>query len=314
MGTQGLPSAEDFRPVATREDILACFRLLLGRYPSEAEWVGHSGLAGAPLQELVAGYLHSLEFRQRGLMNAPSTLEIIDLPRFRMYVTSDDPLIGHTIRNARIYEPDVTQVFVDHLRPRANVLDIGANIGYFSLLAASLIGPEGTVFAFEPLASNVKVLAANRMLNRFNNIEIIAGAASDRVQTLAIGAAYTDGVVGDIPQSVEGTLGCEFVITVPADIVVHTKIDLLKIDVEGHEYRVISGAKETIRRSRPLIVTEFSPGALEANSRVPPVHYLDLLRSFGYRLSPVGQPGKTTNEEILELTRRVDHIDILAEP
>jgi hypothetical protein len=113
---------------------------------------------------------------------------------------------------------------------------------------------------------------------------------------------------------VEAALGCDFVITVTVDSVVQSKVDLLKIDVEGHEYRSILGATDTIRRSRPLIVTEFSPGALEANSRVAPLEYLDLLRSLGYRLSVAGQPAKITNEEILALTRGVDHIDLLAEP
>src|SRR5260370_29579903 len=69
----------DFSAIATQEDILACFRLLLGRYPSEAEWHGHSTLAGTPLHELVGAYVNSLEFRQRGLTVASSRLELVNL-------------------------------------------------------------------------------------------------------------------------------------------------------------------------------------------------------------------------------------------
>ena len=304
----------DFSAVATTEDILACFRLLLGRYPNASEWPGHSALAGTPLAELVGSYLNSLEFRQRGLIGAGGRLELVNLDGFRMYVAVDDPLIGNPIRSTGVYEPEVSRLFLERLRPGANVLDLGANMGYFSLLAASLVGPSGKVFAFEPLAANVKTLIANRMVNRFTNIEILAGAASDRARTVSIGASYTDGIVGDIPQSAAAALACDFVLTVPVDAVIQTTVDLLKIDVEGHEYRAIAGATETIRRSRPFIVSEFSLGGLEANSGVAPVSYLDLLRSFGYRISVLGRPDLSTNQAILDEARDVHHIEIVAEP
>src|ERR1051326_5056422 len=178
-------AGSDFSPtspfscVATSDDILACFRLLLGRYPGEAEWVDHSALAGSPLHELVAGYLNSLEFRQRGLIQLSKTMDLVDLERFQMYVSSDDPLVGNVIRNSKTYEPPVTDIFLEYVHAGANVLDIGANIGYFSLLAASLVGPSGSVLACEPLLANIKVLAANRIANGFNNIEVLAVAASD---------------------------------------------------------------------------------------------------------------------------------------
>jgi FkbM family methyltransferase len=304
----------DFNPTATTADVLACFRLLLGRYPSETEWPGHSALAGTPLQELVVGYLNSLEFRQRGLLNASSRLKLLDLPQFRMYVPVDDPLIGGAIESAGIYEPRVSEVFRERLRPGARVVDVGANVGYFSLLAASLVGPAGSVVACEPLAGNVCILTANRTINQFGNIDVIAAAASDRIGTVSIGASYTDGIISDIPTSAEAALACDFVLTVPLDSVVQTNVDLIKIDIEGHEYRAIQGALDTIRRSTPIIVSEFSICALQANSRVEPVSYLELLRSFGYRIRVLGQSTASTNREILDAAQNVHHIEILAEP
>jgi FkbM family methyltransferase len=304
----------EFNGFATREDIIACFRLLLGRYPSEAEWNGHSALAGTPLNELVSAYLNSLEFRQRGLINANSRIELVTLDRFRMYVATDDALIGNAIRTTRVYEPRVSQLFIERLHPGACVLDIGANIGYFSLLASSLVGSKGDVLAFEPLATNVRLLTANKIVNEFHNIKIFAGAASDGIGTFSIGASYSDGIIGAIPQSAVAALASEFVLAIPVDAVVEKTVDLIKIDVEGHEFRVVTGAMQTIRRSRPMIVSEFSPAALEANSCVSPRRYLDLLRSLGYRISAIGQPGINTNAALLDLARNIHHIDILAEP
>jgi hypothetical protein len=97
----------------------------------------------------------------------------------------------------------------------------------------------------------------------------------------------------------------------PVDAVIQTTVDLIKIDVEGHEYRAVIGAMETIRRSRPVIIGEFSPVALESNSRVAPVSYLDLLR---LRISLLGQSDSNTDEAILESVRGVHHVGILAEP
>jgi hypothetical protein len=82
----------DLSPVATAGDVLTCFRLLLGRHPSEAEWPGHSALAGTPLQDLVSAYVNSLEFRQRGLLNAAGHLQIVQLNRFRSYT---DGIVGN---------------------------------------------------------------------------------------------------------------------------------------------------------------------------------------------------------------------------
>jgi FkbM family methyltransferase len=229
-------------------------------------------------------------------------------------VSADDPLIGNAIRTTGVYEPEVSKLFHERLFPGACVLDIGANIGYFSMLAASLIGREGRVFAFEPLSANVPLLAASALVNQFRNIEIVAAAASDRIKTVSIGASYTNGMIGGLPQAAGSALGCSYVVTIPVDTVVQGKVDFLKIDVEGHEYRAIAGATETIRRSRPVIVSEFSTCGLEANSGVAPVTYLNLLRSLGYGLSAIGQPGAPTNEEILELARLTHHIDILADP
>ena len=304
----------DFSPIATAEDVLACFRLLLGRYPGEAEWPGHSALAGTPLQDLVSAYLNSLEFRQRGILNAAGRLQIVELDRFRMYAPADDPLIGYPILSGADYEPEVCRLFRERLRTGACVLDIGANIGYFSLLAASLVGPAGGVFAIEPLAANVRVLTANRILNGFDHIQITAAAASDKTGTVSIGASYTDGIIGKIPQLPEAALACDYVLAVPVDMIVRSKIDLIKIDVEGHEYRAILGASETIRQWRPVIVSEFSLGGLQANSGVTPVSYLEMLRSFGYRIFVLGQPHVVTNTAILEQARGVHHIDIVAEP
>lgn len=295
---------------ATQEDVLACFRLLLGREPNPEERAGHFGLVGCPLESVVRSYLDSLEFRNRGLLTRESDAELIELRDYSIYVATDDALIAPGIRAG--YEPEVTEVFLEHMAQGA-VIDIGANCGWFSLLAASR-GAE--VWAFEPLQRNLRLLHASLGHNRFDRVRVIAAAASDAPGTLTIGASYTNGIVGGQPDGTAAALTADYVAAVRVDDVVPAgiRVSLLKIDVEGHEYRALEGAVNTIRRSRPAIISEFAPRALEANSGRPGSEYLKLLHDLNYGLSVIGHQHLTTIEAILASAKGSDHVDILATP
>jgi FkbM family methyltransferase len=296
---------------ATREDIDACFRLLLNREPHAEEKAGHYSLAGSSLDLVVSSYLQSLEFQHRGLLTPKHPAEVVTLDHFQIYVAQNDQLIAPGIRAG--YEPEVTRAFMEHLKPDSSVLDIGANCGYFSLLACSL---GATVYAFEPLQCNVRLLSASRIINRYQDLHILAAAASDTPATLAIGASYTNGVVGLPPENPEQALSADYVATVRVDDCVPPDafVSLVKIDVEGHEFRALSGAAQTIKRCHPVIITEFSPSALEANSRVSGQDYLHQLASWHYHISVVGDPEINTIEQILTRCAGIHHIDLIAVP
>jgi FkbM family methyltransferase len=294
----------------TREDVLACFRLLLGREPNAEEMAGHLGFAGAPLHSVVAAYLQSLEFRNRGLLQPGTEVEIVELEGFAIYVAKDDALIAPAIRAG--YEPEVTRALLEHMAAGA-VVDIGANCGYFSLLAASR---GARVYAFEPLQTNLRLLHASVALNRFAHIRIIAAAASDSLRTLTIGAMHTNGMVAEPRNDPQAALAADFVAAVRVDDVVpgDEPVSVIKVDVEGHEYLALLGARRTIEACRPVILSEFAPGGLAVNSRRSATEYLELLSAFGYDVSVVGNPAANTTEAILAHCAGADHIDILALP
>jgi FkbM family methyltransferase len=297
--------------LATRQDVVSCFRLLLGREPHLEEMEGHFGLVGSPLDSVVCSYLESLEFRNRGLLTRESGAERIELDDFSIYVASDDALIAPGIRSG--YELETTSTFLAHMGQGA-VLDIGANCGYFTLLAASR-GRE--VWAFEPLQRNLRLLHASLAANGFPRIRIIAAAASDAPGSLTIGASYTNGIVSDHrPDDPIAALAADYVASARIDDTVppRTRVSLIKIDVEGHEYKAIQGARNTILASRPVIISEFAPPALIANSGCSGRKYLELFRELGYRVSAIGNPKADTVDEILASAAGTDHIDILALP
>jgi hypothetical protein len=125
----------------TPEDVFYCFRLLLGRPPNREEWEGHVGQAPADLDALVRSYMSSLEFSRRADTvlgrRLDDRLSLVSAKGFSIYVQEDDTSVGQHVKRGG-YEPHVTAVFRDRLRPGMHVLDIGANIGYYTMLAASL--------------------------------------------------------------------------------------------------------------------------------------------------------------------------------
>ena len=140
-----------FDQVATQQDVYSCFRLLLGRAPSAEEWAGHSTLAGGDLRSVVRSYLDSREFSERGLSGQLATRDIslTHADGFVIYTAVDDLAVGKLVASG-VYEPGVAALFRDVLRPRMSVVDVGANIGFFTMLAASIVGAEGSVLAIEP--------------------------------------------------------------------------------------------------------------------------------------------------------------------
>lgn len=324
--TDGAGAAQPWnRPFDSRADeadILACFRLLLGRNPNPEEWAGHSGRAGEPLDAIVGSYLNSLEFTRRRLL-APAEKAapaIAEHDGFRIYASADDSAVGRHVLGGS-YEPEVTAVFRDVLRPGMGVVDIGANIGFFTMLSASLVGPSGAVLAIEPNPRNARQAEASRRLNGFENVTILQVAAGRDTGLLAINTSYTNGTtsaLGDGPVWDAETVAC---LAVDRVIPHAPPVGLLKLDVEGAEYSALLGCKALIQRDRPIIVLEFAPGQLTGISGVTGEHLLAWLVAQGYTLEviaaegptmPVGQDTAAVMQAYED--RGTDHIDILARP
>jgi len=171
----------DFDDTATEEDIFFCFRLLLGRLPGSHEWIGHRGLAGNSLRDVVTSYVTSREFRNREL-SLPKIEDIypVELDGFKLYVSQNDSAVGRHIYGSRVYEPTVTNFIRRTLKPSMYVADIGANIGYFTMLAAHCVGADGKVVAYEPSINNVKLLYLSTQLNNFTNVVIHPSAVDSQ--------------------------------------------------------------------------------------------------------------------------------------
>ncbi len=280
--------------------------------------------AGEPLAQVVASYLTSLEFQRRGLLKITGNggITASEVQGFIIYTNDQDAAVGRHVR-ADNYERDVTAIFRDTLRDGMRVVDLGANIGYFTLLAASLVGPRGHVFAVEPNPRNVQMIEASRRVNSFNHVTVAPVAAGRDTGVLMLNTSYSNGTTSDAPSEIEQLFGAEVVPSLRLDTLLgaDAQVDLIKVDVEGAEYNALLGGEQTIRRCRPVIVSEFSPAMMPGISRISGEDYLKWLIALGYALSVIEPNGWLTQtgsdiNRVMQIyaARLSDHIDIVAQP
>jgi len=181
------------------------------------------------------------------------------------------------------YEAHLRDFYRTRLRPGMTVLDVGANVGIYSMLAASLVGPTGRVLSFEPNSENCRLILLGAAKNGFSNVEVLPMALSDKTGhaffTTHIGS---NGGFSPNAESVLADPGCVVVPTARLDDVVRQNVDFIKIDVEGAEGLVVGGAHALIDRCRPTITSEFSMEMLPRVSGMSCAEYLDYFRQLRY--------------------------------
>ncbi len=187
------------------------------------------------------------------------------------------------------YGPQETRLFGALLGPGMTVIDIGANWGYFTLLAASIVGPRGRVLAMEPEPRLFELLEQNLRLNSLSHASALREAASDRASTMALHTFDEGDGNWGVSSVVLPPSGAEATTVTgrPLDAVVRdaglTSIHLVKIDVEGHELEVLAGMAGGLRagRYRRLIV-EWHPAAFRSAPSALEAGFTGL-SEFGYR-------------------------------
>ena len=153
---------------------------------------------------------------------------------------------------ARWYEPAVTEVFLPLCRPNGTVIDVGANVGWYTFLAAAGVGPEGLVLGFEPDPENFGFLSGSLADNPRPQVQIAEECLSDHVGEERLFLSDEAASYHSIARPV-GTRSLS-VRSTTLDSVVQRRnlgrVDLIKIDVEGGEPKVLHGARETLRAGK----------------------------------------------------------------
>jgi FkbM family methyltransferase len=187
------------------------------------------------------------------------------------------------------WETNDTREFLRLLSAPATVVDIGAYFGYYSLLASATTAGAARVIAFEPYVPSFRMLQRNIALNDFPQLEAVnlavsAGAGTAHFRVPPDSNRGSGGLTRDSAAGVT-------VATVALDDFVAERgigrVDVIKIDAEGSEIEVISGAQQLIAAHRPAMMVEVDPGKLQLLGHTPQ-QLVGLLRGLNYELwSPV---------------------------
>lgn len=259
-----------WRERATPDDVYYAYRLILRRPPDADGFAHYQRLVetGVPLAYLAESFATSDEAREH-LTPTP-----VDMDGYRVCVQRRDIEFAQGIIATRDYEPHVRRAVRERLAAGDVVVDIGANVGCIALLAATLVGDAGMVVAVEPNPDNLQMLYAGIVLNGLANVRVLPYAASIRSEVLSLSdnTSNTHLVSARSP-------GPRSVYTQTAVLDEHLgwlpRLDLVKVDVEGHEIEALDGFRTSIEKHRPALVIEFNPRCLVDLHQREPAALLD---------------------------------------
>lgn len=247
--------------------------------------------------------------------------ELVSLDGFDLYVMPND-YVGGYIQRSKSYEPHVTSLIRARLAPGDVFLDLGANLGFYTLLAARIVGERGKVIAFEPNPQNLQLLYSSLLKNAIGNVEVHPYAVSDAAGILRFLSVGSNGLV--ITDESKDQRHFFLVQSVVLDRILASeeRIDLVKIDIEAHELHALRGMTKLIETHRPNLVTEFHPWAIREYTGEEPLDYLNALVSLGYRLSIIETSGNVVETDgpsaVMSYWRALDqeriHLDLFAAP
>jgi FkbM family methyltransferase len=207
---------------------------------------------------------------------------------------SADASVSRPMMQENTWEPHVTAVFRRFIKSGDHVIDIGANVGYFTMFAASLVGPTGLVTAFEPNSENCRLILASADRNNFRNVDLVP-VALDHTRGWAHFSTHVGSNGGIRRSDIDGIIADAGLIvpTFPLDMIIERPVDFLKIDVEGAEYRALLGASRILDEDQPIVCSEFSVETIERVSGVPAREYLDLFTYRGYQINIINRTNGT---------------------
>jgi FkbM family methyltransferase len=291
---------------ATPEDVYYAYRLLLRRPPDRDGFDHYQRLIdrGITLEYLAESFVTSDEANEN-LKPTP-----VDLDGYQVCVRRRDREFASNIVATQDYEPHVRQAVRERVSAGDVVVDIGANVGCIALLAAKLVGQDGLVVAVEPNPDNLQMLYAGIVLNRTNNVRVLSCAASigSEIVSLSDNSSNSHLLKAQPPRP----LGVYAQTTaLDESLAWLQRLDLVKIDVEGHEIEAFDGFRTLIERHRPALVVEFNPRCLRDFGAHDPAILADrILRLYPsvQAISAFGDNERfARSEALMDYWRRRDH-------
>lgn len=261
--------------------------------------------------------LRSIRDRIYNLLRPRSEM-IIEVQGFKMLV--DPSLTGGVTPQLLldgVFEPFETQIIKNILKPGFVFVDIGANIGYYSLLASTIVKDEGKVIAFEPEPINFRTLRENVRLNNFCNIICEQLAISDKDETKYL---FIDSQNAGGHHLYDSKDGAKAIAVKATSLDAYCdnkfkKLDLIKMDIQGYEPIALRGMRKQLELNYDIkIFTEFDPNLIQSAGESPR-DFLSEIYSHGFNIMIVDEHEKKLKEsqidQILDYCIKNDFVNLL---
>lgn len=245
----------------------------------------------------------------------------LEIPNFNHSISilthEKNELVSDMIRQDKIWEAYETKIILDTLKPGQNFIDVGANIGYYSLIASKQVGTEGRVIAFEPEPQNYALLKNNIELNQLDNVTAVncgLGHEPGKLELFISQENKGDHRCFDADKNRDAI---EIEIRTGDRVFSENTSDLhfIKMDTQGFEANIIKGFRDTISKNAHHLsmIVEFWPFALQEN-KTSARQLLDELREFDFEVHEIDHiNGKLIETTLDKLLIRAEETDLKPE-
>ncbi len=239
------------------------------------------------------------EYALRSTFSTPPSEPVVELETAvgPLLLPRHDEVITAVLADGGLWEPDVGAWLASNLRPGHTFVDVGAHVGYFSVLASKLVGTNGSVIAVEPETRNRDLLQRNLVRNECTNAQVMPFAAYSASGEMALELNETNRgahrlvPLGEAPTSVR---------CVRLDDVLPAKVDVVKTDAQGYDHDIVEGLQRTIAANpQLLLITELSPEELELRD-VEPEAALASYQTLGLELYLLGHEMRSRRASLAE--------------
>ena len=249
----------------------------------------------------------------------------------KMYVDTRDLGLAPHILLDGCWERSVTDVFLSLVRPGMRVVEIGANVGWYSLLAAEIVGSAGKLVSFEPNPRMADILMRNLSINGFvDRCQVIDKAVFSATRKVEFGIyeKYAAGsglfaaraqaareqrpAAGLHPRFIDVLQLMEVdAVALDSHFAPGSKVHIMKIDAEGAEPHIIAGANRLLEENRDMqIILEFAPRLLRLGGSSAEEFY-DTIRTLGFRIFRIEQDASLQESGPSELMEGAGHHDVV---
>jgi FkbM family methyltransferase len=279
----------DFRMASSggvkESEIRLAYLMLLDREP-DAEGLKHYNAKAAAEKYSIADLRNDIRSSQEYRRKKDGEIKEIDVGGVVVVVDPRDPEFGSAIAKDGTWEPHIVSLILENLREGAVFVDIGANVGVMSFKAAAAVGSTGKVISFEPNPRNVQLFLRGVRANNFHHVTLLPFAASAYPAIFPVlgGSNSFLGREGADGNLVQGLPADEFLLSEP-------RIDLIKIDIEGHEPYAMSGLGKTLAKHRPYVLCEFNPRCLRDHFGAEPRQFADEIFAVASRVEIIEHSG-----------------------